>query len=54
MNVATPNEQETPLHQVAQFSPQTSSEDVMTGMANMGRLMLQEGAQVNAQDAQGW
>ena len=54
MNLATPEEKETALHQVAQFNPQTSSEDVMTGMTNMGRLMLQEGAQVNAQDAQGW
>ena len=52
--MATPNQRETPLHKVAHFSPQTCSEDVITGMANMGRLMLQEGAQVNAQDAQGW
>ena len=54
MNVLTPNEQESPLHQVAKFSPETNSEDVITGMANMARLMLQEGAAVNAQDSVGW
>ena len=54
MNVLTPNEQESPLHQVAKFSPETSSDDVIIGMANMARLMLQEGAAVNAQDSMGW
>ena len=48
MNMAMPNQREMPLHQAAQFSPHTCNKDVMTGMANMGRLMLQEGTQVNA------
>ncbi len=54
MNTATPETMESPLHLVARFSTSSSTAEVVSAMANMAKLMLQEAANVNAQDADGW
>ena len=43
-------DKETALHLVASFSPDSHSKEVMEGMANTAKLLLQNGANVNAQD----
>ena len=53
VNAASVEEKETALHLVATFDPKVTTPEVMEGMANVARLLVQKGANTNAQDKDG-
>ncbi|KAK6967507.1 rabankyrin-5, partial [Biomphalaria glabrata] len=52
-NMATHLDKETPLHMVANFDPKVTDPEVIKGMANIAKLLLEHKADVNAQDSTG-
>ena len=51
--MTTPLEKETALHLVASFDSTVTSQDKMTGMANIAKLLIEHNANANAQDTAG-
>ncbi|XP_059177093.1 rabankyrin-5-like isoform X2 [Physella acuta] len=52
-NLATHLDKETPLHMVAKFDPKITDPVIITGMANIAKLLVHHKANVNAQDSTG-
>ncbi|KAH9525635.1 Ankyrin repeat and FYVE domain-containing protein 1, partial [Bulinus truncatus] len=52
-NLATHLDKETPLHMVANFDPKITDPSVIKGMANVAKLLIENKADVNAQDSTG-
>jgi hypothetical protein len=53
VNMTTHLDKETALHMTACFSPDVTSPEIMSGMARIAELLLNNGGQINAQDTAG-
>ncbi|XP_064612506.1 rabankyrin-5-like [Liolophura sinensis] len=53
VNAVTHMDRETPLHMVSSFSPEVTSEETVQGMTRIAKLLLDSGANANAQDTEG-